>query len=89
MGRGYLSCVSHVQLQRARIHGGGGSMPSLQAIDSTPPGPSIDMQVLCVHAHVHVHVHVHHVHSCVHVHVHVAVCMYIHTYKCECVCMHA
>lgn len=32
-------------MQRARIHSGGGSMPSLQAIDSTPPGPSIDMQV--------------------------------------------
>ena len=31
-------------MQRARIHSGGGSMPSLQAIDSTPP-PSIDMQV--------------------------------------------
>ena len=38
-------------MQRARIHSGGGSMPSLQAIDSTPV-PSIDMQVhatvLCV-----------------------------------------
>ena len=34
----------HSQMQRARIHSGGGSMPSLQAIDSTQP-PSIDMQV--------------------------------------------
>ncbi|XP_064390487.1 CREB-regulated transcription coactivator 1-like isoform X2 [Halichondria panicea] len=32
------------EMQQARIHPGGGSMPSLQAIDSTPPAPSIDMQ---------------------------------------------
>ena len=33
-------------MQRARIHGGGGSMPSLQNIDSTPPPPTIDMQMV-------------------------------------------
>ena len=42
-------------MQRARIHSGGGSMPSLQAIDSTPPGPSIDMQVCLVAVHTHTH----------------------------------
>ena len=35
-------------MQQARIHSGGGSMPSLQAIDSTPPPPSIDMQVIII-----------------------------------------
>ena len=43
--------MQQAQQARANIHSGGGSMPSLAAIDSTPLPPSIDMQV-CVPYHV-------------------------------------
>lgn len=36
--------MQQAQQARANIHSGGGSMPSLAAIDTNPP-PSIDMQV--------------------------------------------